>query len=404
MTSKKSNIAWPCVLPWTGFSNDPDGRVRPCCLYKEHIKDSDGNDMYVQRTTVKEIFASDYMQDLRSQFRNGQKPKGCETCIKDETNGVQSKRMTYELIQANQNNDINYDEEPGLPVEYQMILSNACNLKCRSCTPSHSNLWQAEYKALFGDTGYKMPHDQPGHKDSVLWKDRAEWMQYVERLEIVGGEPFYIKQWQELWGELVEKGYSKNVVMDMSTNSVLYGGEILEKYIPYFKRIGIGLSIDGIGKTYNYLRHPGDWEVTKGTILKYNELAERYPNNFSLNYTHTISWVNSWELPEFHKWAETHTPNFGIWNNIVHYPRHMSLVMLPLSAKQKIKDKWDNTDFGKHKSNIEGIVNFMFSEQPSDKEILNEYKRFLVHDKFRKESIFDIIPLELKDDLYRFFG
>jgi sulfatase maturation enzyme AslB (radical SAM superfamily) len=396
--SKEFDIEWPCSLPWTGFSNDPDGRVRPCCLYKEHIKDENGNDMYVQTTSVKDIFSSKYMKDLRNQFRSGKKPAGCATCIKDETNGVHSKRMY-----ANQNTTIEFDKEPGLPVEYQMILSNACNLKCRSCTPSHSNLWQAEHKAMFGHTGYKMPHNQPGHKDSLLWNMRSEWMKYVERLEIVGGEPFYIHQWQDLWTELVENNYSKSVSMDMSTNCVIYGGDTLEQFIPKFKRIGVGLSIDGLGKIYNYLRHPGNWDVTKENILKYKELADRFPTNFGCNYTHTISWVNAWELPEFHQWVETYTPKFGVWNNLVHYPRHMSLIMLPLSAKQKIKSKWDSTDFGKYKTAIEGISKFMFSEQPSDEEIAQEYKKFVLHDRFRKESILDIIPSDLKEDLNRFF-
>lgn len=397
--SENDNIEWPCSLPWTGFSNDPDGRVRPCCIYKEHIKDDQGNDMYVQNTSVKDIFASTYMQNLRTQFRNGKKPKGCETCIKDEANGVKSKRMTY----SNANNDVDYRNEPDLPIEYQMILSNACNLKCRSCTPSHSNLWQAEHKALFGNTGYNMPNNQPGHKDSVLWKNRDEWMKHVKRLEIVGGEPFYIQQWQELWKELVEKEYSKLVAIDMSTNCVLYGGIILEQFIPHFERIGVGLSIDGIGKTYNYLRHPGNWDITKENILKYRELAKQYPNNFGCNYTHTISWCNAWELPEFHKWAEENTPEFGVWNNLVHYPRHMSLVMLPLSVKEKIKEKWINADFGKYKSDVDSIITFMFSEQPSDNEIKEEYKKFAIHDTFRKESIFDIIPTELIDDLSVYF-
>ena len=36
-----------CSIPWTGFSNEPDGRVQPCCLYKGFIKDG-GNPLYIQ--------------------------------------------------------------------------------------------------------------------------------------------------------------------------------------------------------------------------------------------------------------------------------------------------------------------------------------------------------------------
>lgn len=388
---------WLCSLPWTGFSNDPDGKVRPCCIYKGYITDESDNPYYVQTTSVKEIFASKYMKDLRQQFRDGIKPTGCETCIKDEANGVHSKRLAY----ANYKKD--YAVEPGLPVEYQMILSNACNLKCRSCTPSHSSSWQAEYKVVFGNTGYNMPHSQSGHQKSVLWEQRKEWMSHLERLEIVGGEPFYIKQWQELWKELVDLDYSKNIDMDMSTNCTIYGGDVLRELIPKFKRVGVGLSIDGIGPVYDYLRHPGKWSEVQENILKYKELSEEFPDNLGFSYSHTIGWINAWQLPEFHSWIKEHTPNFRIWDNIIHWPRHMSIIMLPKSAKEKIEQKWKSFDWGQYAGNIQGIINFMNSEQPSDQEIRDEYKKFAVHDDYRNEKTIDVIAEEIREDVRPFF-
>ncbi len=393
MNDKNNN--WLCSLPWTGFSNDPDGKVRPCCIYKGHISDEEGNPYYIQTSSIKDIFASKYMKDLREDFRSGKKPVQCETCIRDESNKVVSKRETY----FNHRRDYDFDIEPDFPVEYQIILSNACNLKCRSCTPSHSNTWQAEHKILFGNNGYSMPHGQAGHQKSLLWETKEEWISSVERLEIVGGEPFYIKQWADLWEELVSRGYSHKITLDMSTNCTIYGGEILEKIIPKFLRIGVGLSIDGMGDVYNYLRHPGKWDEVKENILLYYVLAKKYKGKFGASYTHTISWVNAWSLPEFHNWVNINTPDFTIWDNIIHSPRHMSLVMLPKSAKEKIENKWRKTDWKEYANNIDGIINFMNSEQPSDDEIKIEYQKFIIHDRFRNENILDIIPDELKEDL-----
>lgn len=384
---------WICSLPWTGFSNDPDGKVRPCCLYRSYITQENGEPYYVQTNTVKEIFASKFMQDLRQEFRDGKKPKGCEVCIKDELNQYRSKRQTY--LDSEIGKNVNYDLEPELPVEYQMILSNACNLKCRSCSPSHSNLWQAEWKQLTGDTHYPMPHGQSGDKESVLWKDRHEWMQFVKRLEIVGGEPFYIKQWQDLWKELIEQDLSKDILVDMSSNGIIYAGEIIDYLCNHFKWIGVGLSIDGIGKTYEYLRHPGKWESVSQNIIKYHDYYKN-SKRLSMTFSHTIGWVNAWELPEFHTWVHTNTPNFRIWNNIIHRPRHMSLIMLPKQAKDIISNKWDSYNWKNYKVDIDGIKNFMYSENPTDEEIRNEYKSFIQHDKIRNENIIEIIPKELQ--------
>ena len=243
---------WYCKLPWTGFSNDPDGRVRPCCLYKDHIKDDAGNEMFVQTHSVQEIFTSKYMHDLRNEFRSGAQPKGCSTCIIDEQNGYTSKRQQY----LDNPLDADYDADPEFPVEYQMILSNACNLKCRSCTPSHSSLWQAEHKIMWGHSGYKMPHGQSGENDSVLWNKRSEWIPSLQRLEIVGGEPFYINRWKILWKELIEQGYSKNIYMDMSTNCTIYGGDVLEDLITNFARIGVSRSMERGRRKHNQVQRP----------------------------------------------------------------------------------------------------------------------------------------------------
>ncbi len=391
---------WYCSLPWTGFSNDPDGKVRPCCIYKGHITDEQGNPYYVQTTSVKDIFSSKYMKSLRQQFRNGEKPAGCETCIKDEEHNFKSKRATY--LEFLTEKDKIFKSEPIFPTEYQMILSNACNLKCRSCTPSHSNLWQAEHKILFGNSGYNTPHGQAGNQESVLWKDRNEWISSVRRLEIVGGEPFYIKQWKELWKEMIDNGYSKNIDMDMSTNCNIYDQECLEMIIKGFKRVGIGLSIDGLDEVYDYLRHPGKWKNVKENIISYYNLTRSHNKNFNISYTHTVSWVNAWYLPEFHQWVRDNTPGVYVWNNVVHYPSHMSLYMLPADIKIKIIEKWKKFNWLEYTDSINGLINFMNSEQPSDETIREKYSKFKIHDNFRNESIADVIPEVFKDQFKKY--
>lgn len=386
---------WYCKLPWTGFSNDPDGRVRPCCLYKDHIKDEAGNEMFVQTHSVQEIFTSKYMRDLRDEFRSGAQPKGCSTCIIDEQNGYTSKRQQY----IDNSLGANYDADPEFPIEYQMILSNACNLKCRSCSPSHSSLWQAEHKILWGHTGYTMPHGQSGENDSVLWSKRDEWMSKLKRLEIVGGEPFYIKRWRILWDELISQGLSKDIQMDMSSNATLFEGDVVENLIANFKGIGLGLSIDGMGKVYDYLRHPGVWAEVKDNMLKYHEIKKRSPESFIVSVSHTIGWVNAWELPEFHTFIKTETPEFVIWNNIIHSPEHMAIWCIPAGLKKRIQAKWQAYDWGKYKTDIEGIITYMNSRQPSDDELRKHYKMFTTHDKLRDENLLDILPTEIVKEI-----
>jgi MoaA/NifB/PqqE/SkfB family radical SAM enzyme len=394
---------WYCKLPWTGFSNDPDGKARPCCLYKDYIKNDDGEVMYVQSSTVKEIFTSNYMKNLRQEFRDGKQPIGCSTCIIDEQNNYTSKRQRYN-DQYSKEMPVNFDKEPEFPVEYQMILSNACNLKCRSCTPSHSSLWQAEHKVLWGNTGYKMPQGQSGENDSVLWNNREEWLPSVQRLEIVGGEPFYINRWKLLWEELIEKGLSKKVNMDISSNGTIYAGETVEKLVNNFRSIGLGLSIDGMGPMYEYLRHPGKWDEVESNLMQYHELAKKLDHKrFRTSISHTIGWLNAWNLPEFHTYIREETPRFVIWNNIIHYPTHMTLYMIPASLKKRIEEKWRAYDWKNYTKDVEGIINHMYSKQPSDEEIREAYKVFAKHDAVRNENLLSVIPAEILDEIRPFY-
>ena len=371
-----------CSIPWTGFSNEPDGRAQPCCLYKGYI-----DNMYVQTSTPDEILHSAFMKDLREQFRRNERPEGCSTCWADEDNGYQSKRQIYN---TNIRKDtIDWEQEPGSVSELQLIINNSCNLKCRSCTPSHSTQWQNEIKILTGDTGYPMPLGQSGDELGKLWTERHQWYTDLTRLEIVGGEPFYVKQWHIILNELIDLGYSKRIDLTLSTNCTLFFPELLERISTNFKSVSIGLSIDGIGSTYEYLRHPGIWSETYNNMKKYYEYADQ----ISVQINFTISWLNALEAPDLHELIKTEFPKFKIWNNIVHSPQHMAIWACPNDLKVKIVDKWNNYNWDDYKDTMKGILNFMKSKEISQENLANNLKIFAQTDQHRKEDLFKSIPV-----------
>jgi MoaA/NifB/PqqE/SkfB family radical SAM enzyme len=372
---------WLCSLPWTAISNDPDGKVRPCCIYKDVIKDNQGNDLYLQTTNLKDIFHSDYIKNLRQEFLSGSKPAGCSVCIKDEENGYKSKRMIYQR-------NIDYSQTPEYPEEQQLIISNACNLKCRSCTPSHSNSWQADMKILFNDTGYEMPHRQVSDNSSVFWQTRKDWMGNIKNLEVVGGEPFYIGKWQTLWEEMIELGYSKNITINFTTNTTITNFELLEKLVNNFAYIGISLSIDGTDKVYEYLRHPGKWDEVLENIKQYHLFASRHHTKVGITICHTVGWLNAFYLSEFHNFVYQHFPSFKVWNNIIHFPNHMALSSMPEELKTSVIDKIQKFNFNAiYKEDIQAIINCIRNghSQP----LAQLLPTFELHDKHRNESIRD---------------
>lgn len=391
-----------CRLPWAGFSNDPDGRVRACCIYKDTVKNDDGTDMYVQTSSMHEIFHSSYMKKLRQDFRDNKQPAGCSTCWIDEKNGYYSKRLRHindvDFIK-DCNLEVDWRTEPETyPIEYQMIINNSCNLKCRSCSPSHSTLWQADFEKLLGHKGYSMPHGQVGKETGVLWQDRHSWYKYIRRLEIVGGEPFYIKQWATILNELMDLGYAKNITIDMSTNCSIINIDLVRKMAANFRIVGIGLSIDGQDKVYEYLRHPAKWSVSYGNLKKYHQLfdevnGDRHPRVLNYSLSMTISWLNAWYLPEYHTMVREEFPNFRLWNNLVHSPTHMALWSAPEPLKKAILEKWNNYKWDpQYLEIIEGIKTYMMSRTASPEDHRENLKKILEVDSFRKESFTKSFP------------
>jgi sulfatase maturation enzyme AslB (radical SAM superfamily) len=381
-----------CRLPWVGFSNDPNGTVRACCIYKDTVKDDDGNEMWVQKHSLEEIFHSNYMKDLRDKFRRNEKPEGCSVCWNDESNGYKSKRLNYLESTIDDFKEINWEKEPGMPYDFQMIISNGCNLKCRSCYSSHSTQWQNEHIRRFGHKTYEMPHGQSGDEEGVLWKDRHKWYKNLKKLEIVGGEPFFIKQWYQIWDELIELGYSKNINLVASTNCTAIYPETIRKLWNNFNGIGMALSIDGLGKQYEYLRHPGNWETTKKNLLMYNELQKESIYSLSCNVTTTVGWQNAWYLPEIHEFFKNET-DFGVWNNIIYVPQHMTLWGCPDELKDAIVEKWDSYNWNPDtKRDIDAMKKFMYSKSMTTEEFMSSLKELKVVDELRKENFMNSFP------------
>jgi len=407
-----------CTVPWVGFSNDPDGRIRACCISKDHVTKEDGTPYYTQNDNIKDIFHSKYMNDLRQDFLDGKQPANCSVCWKDEENGYTSKRQHYnqiikEYLGEFASPEVITSQVSEYPFDFQVILTNACNLKCRSCGSSHSTEWYKELKTMPDEDVhgirnylYPLPHGQAGDRNGEFISSMEDWLPFVKRIEIVGGEPFYTKNWENAWNYMIDQKKSKDIILNMSTNATICNEPLVRRIAENFKKVGIGLSVDGMGKTFEYLRKNANWDDVEKNILNFNKIYDDYKQNQKIffNYTYTTSWINAWELPEFYDWVKENTPNFRLWPNIIHSPEHMCMYMLPKDVKDNIKKKWLSYEgWGRHQTDIEGMLSFMYSKQPSDTELKEVYRRFTILDKYRKESTFDVVK-EFYPELEKYFN
>jgi len=321
------------------------------------------------------------MQELRADMREGNKPKNCTTCWEDESQGKESKREFYNnLIINSYGIDVDFNEEPEQPKDLQIAISNVCNLKCRTCAAPYSSKWVKESN----DRKIKVwtaptKSDVHNFETSKFWSDIDNWSKSVRRLEIMGGEPFYTKEFKKLIDHLIANGTSKNINLNLSTNGTIFDEELIDKIITNFNGLGFNISIDGIGDHFDLIRHGNNWNNVKSNLDKFYDLymkqecteAEVWKlSKLSIGITITISNMNFHYLRDIHAFFEDNCPKFKIWNNSVYFPEHYSSNNIPDHLKAKYIDrvinpenyglpKWDDAKF---KDCIQPLVNHATKE------------------------------------------
>ena len=105
-----------CGLPWISIETSPIGTARPCCLADDEITKPDGTKYKLTEHTLEEIYASEYMQDLRQQFRRGEKPATCKRCWAEEDAGRDSKRINSSVRLKDLYKQIEWDNDVPDPI------------------------------------------------------------------------------------------------------------------------------------------------------------------------------------------------------------------------------------------------------------------------------------------------
>ena len=323
-----------CSLLWSHLSNEPLGHVRTCCIAKERVKDDNGEDFTLGSTSVRDIFHSNYYKKIRQEIREGKLPDNCEPCWREEDNGKRSKRQIYNEYSSWRLDPIDYSIEPDMPQDMQLILSTTCNLKCRSCNPNYSSKWVKEADARGLPYFKEMVKVPMGDQErSKFWTQMDDWIPHIKNLEIMGGEPLYMKEFKDFAGKLIDKDLAKDIEISFSTNGTQAVGEFLDSIVENFKNVSFNVSIDGIGKRFEYLRFPGKWDKVEQNLDKIHKWREE--GKIHVGVTNTVTILNLMYLLEFHVEFAKRWPLFDIFHNIANLPSWFNPNVLPDHMKER---------------------------------------------------------------------
>jgi MoaA/NifB/PqqE/SkfB family radical SAM enzyme len=339
---------------------------------------------------------------LKSFDENKQHPS-CESCWKDKTQfsprvlfsvGTYGLATTKEAYQSK--------EKPiTSKLEYLEIKAgNRCNLKCRICGYNNSSQWTVE-SHNYNDHVYNR---KTPIKDSFYYKysKQAEWVENInfwkntdgledlKEIHLMGGEPFLIPEHFEMLNELINKRVSKNIGLSYNTNATLKLTNEQIDVLKNFKSINISLSIDDVGKRFEYQRKNAVWEETVDVVdwviglHKSNALP-----NFKYILDPALSIFNVLYLEEIIEF--TKLKNLFLHGTHFVPQNSYSVRTLHPDIKNKIVEKYADSKF-KNEPIIKNVIEFLKNDEWSDQLDIERKDKTMFLDNARREKFTEVFP------------
>ena len=290
------------------YENQDLKAVAPCCMMHDTRKpNTDQVNSILSKEELKgltpnEIFNHEKFKELRKNLLNNVRDSNCATCWNQEDKGILSHRMYSRWL---------FEDEFDTDLrEVDISLSNKCNLACRMCNVGSSHqLWEDVDKLeksnklrLFEKASnhslrsHNLPQDV---KNNYL----IQWIYHntdkIKILKASGGEPLYDKNILDLLRKFVKDGNSKSTELAFHTNAILITDEIIELFNE-FKLQRHSFSIDGVDKTYDYIRHKSDFSILEQNIKNWFKKSN---NIYIVNINLVLSALNIGNIVDFLEWT-----------------------------------------------------------------------------------------------------
>ena len=386
-----------CMLPWISIETSPIGTARPCCMAHDEITDTDGVKYDLNTADLTTIYRSKYMQQLRQQFRAGEKPATCNRCWDEEAAGRSSKRIHSKVRLKELYAQVDWaNDTPDQLWFIDLKLGNICNLKCRICGSWSSSKWAEEELNYMSKGSDKKSHIAyrwlkqgawPRNKDTTFWSNLKQILPNIKYFEFTGGEPWLIEEHFELLNFAASNGYSKNIDIHYNTNatqSILPHLDLFSQ----FGRVDIAFSIDNVGSRFEYERYGANWIEANNIIDATHAAKQQRMPNITTQLCFTINIQNVYYLDELLSWADT--KKFGsVYFNMMHSPGHMSIQEMTPDAQALVLNKLETTAWinQHYQYEISNIIKFIQNGNGSDgKEFLTKMQRT---DEYRQQSFKD---------------
>lgn len=256
------------------------------------------------------------IQDRTVMLQDQWPGNGCEYCRDIELAGGTSDRQFQNSIPEVYPRELDTDNTltAVAPAILEVFFSNTCNLACVYCNAMFSSSIQAENKKFGGAILPELDFEYKDNRAKDLIPEFWSWFEKnsgsLQRLQILGGEPFLLKDVAQLI-EYFEKYPHPDLEFNLVTNlslptnllePILNKLQIL-KESKKLKRIDIQVSVDCWGKSQEYIRYGFDMATFERNMLL---LIEK--NAFRIGLLSTFTSLSIPTLPDlaikYNQWCK----------------------------------------------------------------------------------------------------
>jgi hypothetical protein len=303
------------------------------------------------------------IENVQNSIRNKQRSSSCSTCWKLEDSGLVSERQIHNRsFDFYADRDLELVEKDALehgwsPKIIKLHTSNICNGTCVTCGPVCSSAWaKLEQRPI---------------KYKVMDASHIDWAGVVQ-LSFVGGEPFLEKQNFDILEKLSSQNNTSCFISIVTNGSIKLNPSQLNT-LSKFKNLNLCLSIDGIGRKFDYIRWPLKWEQLLENLEQYKKIARH------ISVSCMISNLNIYWFDEIIDFFTTNNLNYICKQ--IESPHCFASGNLPEDFKKMVIENNPN-----HANEVKTFLSYQFS---SMEKFWEEIDR---QDKLKGISIQDYLP------------
>lgn len=178
----------------------------------------------------------------------------------------------------------------------------------------------------------RFPDNEPWYKqEKLIFGELLADLDSIKRIHFTGGEPLVMPMVKKIVDFLVSKNVAKNIHLSLNSNFTVAPEDFLKK-MSNFKKVVFYLSLDAVGKVYEYMRYPASWRLVRENLLK----ARKY-EYIEFVGVPVIAIYNALEISELCRFFDELKIGYDFYN--LEFPAWLRLDIMPPGGRKIVSER-----------------------------------------------------------------